>query len=102
MVRRLYHGHAPAWFLVQDGPVQRTGAPVADDAWMQDQARDVFPNIVGDDLGQHRAQDQVGVELLNRVAHGLGGSRRRDTHLIFILEQDIGLLCQAIETAGQK
>ena len=51
--------HAPALFLIGDGPVERGRPAIALDAGMDDQAEIARPNLFGDGGLQHRRDDHV-------------------------------------------
>jgi hypothetical protein len=70
---------------------------------MENDAGYRFPNIPGDDLGQHGAEDQVGLELAHRLPHRRTSGSCGYTDLVFQgLERDVSVLGQTIVSAGKK
>ena len=103
LLGRLDHGDAPVRLLLEDRAVERMAAAVADDAGVEDQARVGLPEVARDDLGEHRAEYQVGAEFGDRRAHGvrLGGGGHAD-EVPAGGELDVGVLGEAVVGAGQQ
>ncbi len=103
VLRRLDHGHPPLRLLVEDRPVERMAAAVADDAGVKDQARMGLPDVARDHLGEHRREDQVGSEPLDRGAHPGPLDAGRDAHdMAAGGEFDMGMLGQTVIGARQQ
>ncbi len=103
MLRRLDHGYAPLRFLVENRPIQRMAAAVADNAGVKNQARIGLPEVLRDHLGEHGTEDEIGPELADRLSHPFRLGGNCDSHAVPAgRELHVGMLGETVVGAGKQ
>ena len=99
----LQHGHAPLALALDDRPVQRRGAAVANDAGVHDQAAHLPPHRLGDRTLQERRDHDIGPPQRDRLLRDSVGDVELDRDLVVARrELDVQPLRQAVIAAGQQ